>query len=60
MNTKRHGGANMQTMNVVIVSYQHYPPEGTEHYTLLQLGQYNIGPHRGSFLKEVKLKPTQD
>ena len=62
MNTKPHGGANLQTMNMAIVGYQHYPPEGTEHYKLLQLGQYNIGPQRGSFLKEVKLKPkpTQD
>ena len=60
MNTKPHGGANLQTMNMAVVGNQHYPSEGTDHYQLLQLGQYNIDPHRGSFLKEVKLKPTQD
>ena len=46
MNTKPHGGANLQKMNMVIISYQHYPLEGMEDYQLLQLGQYNIGPHR--------------
>ena len=57
MNTKPHGGANLQTMNMAIIGYQHYPPEGTEHYNLLQIGQYNIGPHRGSFRKETKMEP---
>ena len=47
MNTKLHGGANLQTMNMAIVGYQHYPPKGSEHYRLLQLDQYKIGPHRG-------------
>ena len=60
MNTKPRGGVNLQTINMAIVGYQHYPPKGTEHYKLLQLRQYNIGPHRGYFLKEVKLKSTQD
>ena len=46
MNTKSHGGANLHTMNITIIGHPHYPPEGTKHYQLLQLGQYNIGPHQ--------------
>ena len=37
-NTNSHGGANLQTMNMAIVGYQHYQSEGKKHYQLLQLG----------------------
>ena len=47
MNIKPHGGANLQTMNMAIVGYQCYPLEGSEHYQLLQIDQYNIGLYRG-------------
>ena len=47
MNTKPHGRKDLQTMNMAIVGYQHFSPEGTEHYQLLQLEQYSIDPHRG-------------
>ena len=33
-----------------------YPPKGTKHYDLLDIGKYNIGIRRGSFL----LKPTKE
>ena len=32
INTKPHGGSNLQTMNMAIFGYQYYPPEGLEHY----------------------------
>ena len=54
MNTKPHEGANLHTMSMIIVRYQYYPPEGSEHYRLLQLDQYKIGPRRGSFLLDSK------
>ena len=41
---------NLQTMNMIIVRYQYYPPEGSEHY----LDQHNVGTHRGSFMIDVK------
>ena len=50
INTRPHGGENLQTMNMAIVGYQHYPHEESEHYLLLQLDQYKIKPRRGSFL----------
>ena len=53
MNTKPHGEANLQKINRKIVAYQYYPPEGLVHY-LLYLDQYNIEPHRESFLSDVK------
>ena len=30
-----------------------YPPPGSLHYKLLQLGDYNIGVHRGTFRKDT-------
>ena len=38
INRKPNGGANIQTIKMVIVDYQHYPSEGTEHYQLLKQG----------------------
>jgi len=43
---------NLQIMNMAIVQYQYYPPEGSEHY----LDQYNVRTHRRSFMIEVKLE----
>ena len=42
---------------------QVYPQKGSEHYELLELGKYNLGIHRGSFLLEpgkVKYKPNSN
>ena len=40
---KKDMNTNLQTMNMAIVGFQYYPPEGLEHY----LDQYNVGTHRG-------------
>ena len=37
-----------------MVGFKFYPPEGSVHYDLLQLAEYNIGVHRGSFLLDPK------
>ena len=55
MNTNPHEGVKIQIMNMAIVEYEHYPPEESEHYRIIQLDQYNIGPHRGSFLLNARL-----
>jgi len=50
INTKPLEGKTLQTKHLWPVRYKLYPPQGTEHYELLELHQYNIGMHRGSFL----------
>ena len=50
MNTKAHGGQILQTKHLNLVGHQYYPPKESKHYELLELGKYNIGFHRGSFL----------
>ena len=52
MNTKAHGGQTLQTKNVCLIGYKLYPPKETKHYDLLDIGKYNIGIHRESFLFE--------
>ena len=52
MNTKAHGGQTLQEKHLCMVGYKFYPPKGSEHYEILELGKYNIGIHRGSFLLE--------
>ena len=37
-------------MNMAIVRYQYYPPEGSEYC----LDQYNVGTHRVIFMIDVK------
>ena len=56
-NSKPHGGQTLQAKHLDTVGFSSYPPPDSEHYTLLQLDQYNIGKHRGSFLKEGVLPP---
>ena len=51
MNTKAHWGQILQTKMFNWI-YKFYPPKGTKHYDLLDIGKYNIGIHRGSFLLE--------
>ena len=52
MNTKAHGGQILQTKHLCLIGYRFYPPKGTKHYDLLDIGKYNIGIHRGSLLLE--------
>ena len=52
MNTKAHGGQILQTKHLCLIGYKFYPPKGTKHYNLLDIGKYNIGIQRGSFLLE--------
>ena len=51
-NSKPHGGQTLQAKHLDTVGFPFYPPPDSEHYTLLQLDQYTIGKHRGSFLKD--------
>ena len=48
-NTKPTGGSQLQKNVLYIVGARFYPPEGSEHYKLLELDKYSIGIHRGSF-----------
>jgi len=59
MNTKAHGGQILQEKRLQHVGYEFYPPKGTEHYKLLELAKYNIGPHRGSFLSDLSTPVSQ-
>ena len=52
MNTKSHGGQILQTTHLYLIGYKFYAPKGTKNYDLLDIGKYNIGIHRGSFLLE--------
>ena len=52
MKTKAHGGQILQTKHLCLIGYKFYPPKGTKHYELLDIGKYNIGIHRVSFLLE--------
>ena len=52
MNTKAHGGQILQKKHLCLIGYRFYPPKGTKHYDLLDIGKYNIVIHRGSFLLE--------
>lgn len=51
MNTKPHRGFTLQKKFLDIMGHKYYPPPQSEHHRLLQLDQFNINPHRGSFLK---------
>ena len=39
-----------------MVGHQYYPPPNAEHYTLLQLHEFNTNSHRGSFLLKENIK----
>ena len=52
-NSKPTGGSLLQQSFLYIVGARFYPPPSSEHYILLQLADYNIGVHRGSFRKDV-------
>ena len=52
MNTKAHGRQILQTKRLCLIGYKFYPPKGTKHYNLLDIGKYNIGIQRRSFLLE--------
>ena len=52
MNTKAHWGQILQTKYLCLIGYRFYPPKGTKHYDLLEIGKHNIGIHRGTFLLE--------
>ena len=64
MNTKPYGGFRLQDKFLSLIGHQFYPPPTSEHFKLLELGKYNINPHRGSFIlnkdraKQVE-NPTQ-
>ena len=47
---KNDMNTNLQKINMAIVGYQYYPPEGSEHH----LDQYNVETHRESFMIDVK------
>ena len=50
VHTKAHGGETLQRKVLPLMGFPFYPPPGSEHHQLLQLDQFNIGVHRGSFL----------
>ena len=52
MNSKPNGGESLQKSFLYLMGARFYPPEGSRHYELLDLGLYNIGIHRGSFRKQ--------
>ena len=52
-NTKPNGGSQLQKSVLHVVGARFYPPDGTEHYTLLELDKYTIGIHRGSFRNQI-------
>ena len=56
-NSKPHGGRTLQEKHMTNVRFYFYPPPGSEHHRLLQLDLFDIGTHRGSFLKDGKLPP---
>ena len=46
-----------------MIGFKFYPPKGTVYYELLELANYNIGVHRGSFLLDARnamYKPKKD
>ena len=51
LNTKPHGGESLQIKSLPLFGIKFYPPPDSEHYKLLELDKYNIGYHRGSFLR---------
>ena len=51
MNTKPHGGSTLQTKYLSMIGHQFYPPPFSTHFKQLQLDEFNINIHRGSFLK---------
>ena len=53
-NSKPTGGTQLQKSVLFLVGARFYPPEGSEHYVLLELDKYSIGIHRGSFRHQVK------
>ena len=59
MNSKPHGGFTLQKKLLPLVGFQFYPPPDSLHYKLLQLDQFVIGHHRGSFLPNGILPPSQ-
>ena len=54
-NSKPHGGQTLQQKHLSTVGFKHYPPPDTDHHKHLQLDLYEIGLHRGSFLKDGHL-----
>ena len=52
MNTKPNGGESLQKQFLYLMGARFYPPEGSKHYELLELGNYNINIHRGTFRKQ--------
>ena len=54
MNTKAHGGHILQTKHLCLIGHKFYPSNGTKHYEFLDVENYNIGIHRGSFLLEPR------
>ena len=59
MNTKQHGGSTLQQKFLPLVGFQFYPPPNSEHYKLLQLNEFEIGTHRGSFLLDKNKSPPK-
>ena len=52
INKKAHRRQILQTKHLCLIGYRFYQPKGTKHYDLLEIGKYNIGIHRGTFLLE--------
>ena len=57
-NSKPHGGQTLQQKHLSSVGYKYYPPTNSDHYRHLQLHEFDIGVHRGSFLKDGVLPPS--
>ena len=56
-NSKPHGGQTLQTKHLATNGFKFYPPPDSEHHKLLQLDLFEIGIHRGSFLKKGGMPP---
>ena len=50
-NSEPHGGKKLQASHLDTLGFSSYPPPDSQHYIQLQLDQFNIGKHQGSFLK---------
>ena len=51
LNSKPHGGTQLLNKTLWMIGERFYPPPNSEHFKLLQLEEYNIGSHKGSFLR---------
>ena len=56
-NSKPHGGQTLQAKHLATNGFIFHLPPDSKHYKLLQLDLFEIGIHRGSFLKQGCMPP---